>query len=141
MKNSLTLMLMLILISCGTSKLESTKTIFDYVDLGKYGRIELGNDIMKFKSLIMQKNDRLYLKENVFGGAKSIELIVDDSNKISEFIFDYGKNISYESKVSEYLKLGNPKITSNKTVWKDKKTEFSVYKINGNTYSKMQRLK
>lgn len=140
MKIKLFISLMLILSSCGTSKNSNSKTIFTHLNLYQNERIELGDDINKFNNLIETKKDRIYLKENVFGGSNSIELITNSDGKLTEFIFDYGKGISLESKIKEYYYLGIPKRKNDKALWNDKKTEFSIYKLNGNVYSKMKKI-
>lgn len=140
MKIKLFISLMLILASCGTSKINTAKPIFTHINLYQYGKIELGEDINKFNNLIETKNDRIFLKENVFGGSKSIELIVNDDDKLVEFIFDYGNNISLESKIKKYSYLGVPKRKNDKAIWNDKKTEFSIYKVNETVFSKMKKI-
>jgi hypothetical protein len=131
---------MLILASCGTSKITNSKSIFTHINLHQYGQIELGDDINEFNNLIEKKENRIYLKENVFGGSNSIELITNNDNELTEFVFDYGSNISLESKINEYTYLGVPKRENNKAIWNDNKTEFSIYKLDGNVYSKMKKI-
>ena len=134
-------MLFLIVASCGTSKTVHSKTIFRHINLGKYGRIELGDKMTNLESLVVVKNNRFYLKENTFGGAHSIEVKTNKNSIIDEFIFDYGQSQTFESKVNDYLELGIPKKENNKAIWNDGKTEFSIYVLNRNLFSKMKRLK
>jgi hypothetical protein len=131
---------MLILASCGTSKMTNSKSIFTHINLYPYGQIELGDDINKFNNLIEKKGNRIFLKDNVFGGSNSIELITNIDNKLTEFVFDYGSNISLESKINEYTYLGIPKRKNYKAIWNDNKTEFSIYEMDGNVYSKMKKI-
>ncbi|MFD2541341.1 hypothetical protein ACFSSB_03355 [Lacinutrix gracilariae] len=140
MKTKLFISLMLILASCGASKITNSKPIFTHINLYQYGKIELGDDINKFNNLIETKENRIYLKENVFGRSNSIELISNANNELTEFIFDYGNNISLESKITEYNYLGVPKRKDSKAIWNDKKTEFSIYQLNGSVFSKMKKI-
>lgn len=131
---------MLFLASCGTTKIANSRPIFTHINLYQNVKIGLGDDINKFNNLVETKDNRTYLKESVFGGSNSIELITNADNKISEFIFDYGTNISLESKIKEYIYLGEPKRKNNKAIWNDTKTEFSIYKSNGHVFSKMKKI-
>lgn len=131
---------MLILASCRTSKMTNSKSIFTHINLYEYGQIELGDDINKFNNLIEKKENRIFLKKYVFGGSNSIELITNNDYELTEFVFDYGSTISLESKINEYTYLGVPKRKDNKAIWSDNKTEFSIYKLNGNVYSKMKKI-
>ncbi|MCH8535939.1 MAG: hypothetical protein LAT51_12775 [Flavobacteriaceae bacterium] len=140
MKIKLFILLMLILASCRTSKMTNSKSIFTHINLYEYGQIELGDDINKFNNLIEKKENRIFLKKYVFGGSNSIELITNNDYELTEFVFDYGSTISLESKINEYTYLGVPKRKDNKAIWSDNKTEFSIYKLNGNVYSKMKKI-
>lgn len=141
MKISITIALLLILISCGTLRTANSKTIFRHIDLGLYGRIEIGDDMASYKTLLEKKEDRFYLKDNVFGGANSIELVIDASHRISEMIFDYGNDVNLESKISEYAYLGNPKLKNHSAIWHDGRTEFSIYERDARVYSRIRALK
>lgn len=81
------LLLILAITSCGVSKDLNSKPIFRYVDLYQYGKIELGQDLSKFDSLIEKGADKKYLKQNVFDGSASLELVPNSAGKISSIIF------------------------------------------------------
>ena len=68
-------LLILFLQSCSVSNINS-KSIFRYVNLYQYGKIELGNSIHQYEHLTVLSGNRYFLKENVFGGAESIELYI-----------------------------------------------------------------
>jgi len=132
----------LIVISCGTSKNLNSKPIFRYVDLYTYGKFELGDNIQKINSLTEIKNDKLFLKENVFAGAKSIEIVSNSNGKINEIIFNYGNKTNLKTEIEDYQKiLGIPEISNNKATWNDGKTSFELYEIDNEVYSKMTDLK
>jgi hypothetical protein len=141
MKFHISILLLLILASCGTSQKVNSKTIFRYIDLGLYGQLEIGDEIDKFKPIITAKDGRFYLQKNAFSGANSIELIIDTANRVSEMIFDYGNKVSLELKISEYEYLGKPKFENDSALWNDGKTQFSIYKRNASVYSKITRLR
>ncbi|WP_234111294.1 MULTISPECIES: hypothetical protein [Chryseobacterium] len=141
MKIKLFYLLFLIVISCGSSNHVKSKPIFRYVDLDTYGKFELGENIQKINSLTEIKNDHLFLKENVFGGAESIEIISNSNGNIAEIIFYYGDKTSLKTEIEEYQKtLGIPEISNNKATWNDGKTSFELYEIENEVYSKMTDL-
>ena len=142
MKIKLFYFFFLILISCGTFKSLNSKPIFRYVNLYTYGKFELGDNIQKINSLTEIKNGKLFLKENVCGGAESIEIVSNSDGKINGIIFNYGNKTSLKTEIEDYKKiLGIPKISNNKATWNDGKTSFELYEIDNEVYSKMTDLK
>ena len=87
-------------------------------------------------------NDSRFIKDGVFGGAESIEVIIDAQNKISKLIFEYDESIDKNNKIESYVKdLGIPIVKSGKAIWNDGKTQFEIYtkrkKGKNITYSKL----
>lgn len=133
-------LLILFLQSCSVSNINS-KSIFRYVNLYQYGKIELGNSIHQYKHLTVLSGNRYFLKENVFGGAESIELVINKQGLISEIVFKYDQEVSMESQISSYSYLGKPIIKNKNAIWNDGKTSFVLFENRGIVYSKMSDLK
>jgi len=85
--------------------------------------------------------NRYFLKENVFGGAESIELVINKQGLISEIVFKYDQEVSMESQISSYSYLGKPIIKNKNAIWNDGKTSFVLFENRGIVYSKMSDLK
>lgn len=135
-------LLLLILVSCGTSKSLNSKPIFRHVNLYTYGKFELGDDLKKINSLTEKINNKIFLKKNVFGQAESIELIPDSEGKIKAIIFNYGNKTSLESEINDYKNiLENPTINHYSAIWNDGNTTFELYKEKDNVFSKMSDIK
>jgi len=92
----------------------NSKSIFRYVNLYQYGKIELGNSIHQYEHLTVLKGNRYFLKENVFGGAESIELVINKQGLIREIVFKYDQEVNMESQISSYSYLGKPIIKKQK---------------------------
>lgn len=141
MNNKIYLLLfILITASCGVAKDLHSKPIFRYVDLYQYGKIELGQDISKFDSLLEKNGDHKFLKQNVFGGSESIQLVQNSAGKISAIIFSYGNETDLRSKIKDYQYLGQPKMEGKNASWTDGKTLYEVYEENQIVYAKMTDL-
>ena len=134
------LLLILAITSCGVSKDLNSKPIFRYVDLYQYGKIELGQDLSKFDSLIEKGADKKYLKQNVFDGSESLELVPNSAGKISAIIFSYGNETNLRLKIKDYQYLGKPKMEGKNASWTDGKTLYEVYEENQIVYAKMTDL-
>ena len=148
MKNILPLFLISLFFvsSCGVTKNVKTKTIFRHINLGSYGQIKLGDKFTDFEHLVSKTNNSYYLKDGIFGGAESIEFMVNNYGNISEVIFEYHESIKKDTQITSYQEdLGTPSIRSGKAIWNDGKTQFEIYnqKVqNGNiTFSKLVDLK
>lgn len=132
--------LILAVVSCSVAKDLNSKPIFRYVDLYQYGKIELGSDLSKFDSLIEKGAVKKYLKQNVFGGSESMELVPNSAGKISSIIFSYGNETNLRSKIKDYQSLGKPKMEDRNASWTDGKTLYEVYEENQIVYAKMTDL-
>ncbi len=114
--------------ACGIKKNVSADSIFRHINLGAYGRIELGQNLESKKNLIIENNNQYLLKDGIFGGAKSIELIKNDNGLIKEFVFEYDESVTLESQISSYREdFGSPIMKSGKAIWNDGKTQFEIY--------------
>lgn len=133
-------LLILFIQSCSVSNINS-KSIFRYVNLYQYGKIELGNSIHQYEHLTVLSGNRCFLKENVFGGAESIELVTNEQGLIREIVFKYDKEVSMESQISSYSYLGKPIIKNKNAIWNDGKTSFILFENSGIVYSKISDLK
>ena len=150
MKTRLGLLLLIIsfllIQSCGVRKNVSTNSLFRHINLGAYGRIELGENLESKKNLIFENNNRYFLKNGIFGGAKSIELFKNDVGIIEEIVFEYNESVGLESQISSYSEdFGSPIMKSGKAIWRDGKTQFVIYNVklekNYVVYSKITDLK
>ena len=133
-------LLILAVVSCSVAKDVNSKPIFRYVDLYQYGKIELGSDLSKFDSLIEKGAVKKYLKQNVFGGSESIQLVPNSAGKVSAIIFSYGNETNLRSKIKDYQYLGKPKMEGRNASWTDGKTLYEVYEENQIVYAKMTDL-
>jgi hypothetical protein len=133
------------LISCGAAANAGDnsilkKEIFRYVNLNEGHKIVLGDDFESIKSLTKRKVDKIHLKENLFGFVKSIELIFDSKNKLSEIIFEYNGSKPLKELVDSYIEqFGAPIRKSNTIYWEDKQTRFEILHFLGGRkiFSKM----
>ncbi|MCH2490883.1 MAG: hypothetical protein MK211_12105 [Flavobacteriales bacterium] len=134
----------LFLINCGANKDSTQQNIFRYIDLYRFGKIELGDELSNLQHLTIGKDNRYFLKDNVFGGAETIELIPDRAGKLTHLIFAYGPGINTDSLIKEYKYLGAYKNKNGSAVWKDQFTRFEIYTQSENsrlhTFSKLTDL-
>ena len=140
------LMISIILMSCGVSKNVNTVSIFRYINLNNNERMVLGSSFLGKEHLTEKLNDSIFIKDGVFSGAESIEVIIDARNKISKLIFEYDESLDKNNKIESYVKdLGIPIVKSGKAIWNDEKTQFEIYtkrkKGKKITYSKLIDLK
>ena len=118
--------------SCGTVQNNNSEAIFRHVNLGRLGHINLGENLSDHNHLYKVENTRYFLKENVFDGAASIELVPDSDGVIGSIIFEAYKNADKASKISEYEHLGKPTVENGNAVWNDGKTVFEIYEVESN---------
>ena len=53
-----------------------------------------------------------------------------------KFVFNYNKNVKFETKVELYISsLGSPILLENKASWEDLQTQFIIYKDEKNIVS------
>ncbi|WP_339754983.1 hypothetical protein [uncultured Winogradskyella sp.] len=124
--------LFLFIQSCAIKKNVTHTKIFTYIKLNKeYGQIRLGDNFEKhINKISIIRPSVIFLKEEVFGGSETIQLIFDDNNKIKEMIFVYNKTQLLQNKVQSYITdLGNPIIKNGKAIWNDGITQFEISKI------------
>jgi len=120
----------------------NNRKIFRYINLGKYGKLQLGKPFENKGELSIKIDHKAYkLREGIFGGAKSIIIYLDDLQNITMIRFEYGTKGDYYEAVESYSKaLGPPqkseaKATLKKAIWDDGSTHFEYIMENLNKYS------
>lgn len=119
-------------------KAQSGNPVFRSINVGFVGKersISLGGDLTKVGDLLRKTADG-FVMTNGFGGANEIKILVTESGKVREIIFEYGTEEDFEKKVASYTKsLGKPVdhesfssgiLNARLVAWDDGKTRFEI---------------
>ncbi len=102
-------------------------SIFRYIDIAPYGRIELGAPFGA-DSLVTQISDSVVeLPRQTFGGTDRITIHLTPDRKVYAMSFLYPQGTSYDAMVESYTEdLGPPTRMNHGVYWDDRRTRFMI---------------
>lgn len=120
------------------SHVAESESIFRHVDLGAFGRFELGEPFGDHVRLAVEAAPNTFrLRDRVFGGAESVVVTTDGNGIVRHVSFEYGPDYDYPEMLASYSRVLGPPAHAdqNEAVWNDGYTEFTLTREAGTSYA------
>ena len=137
------LLTIVLLVNAGLA--QTRKPIFRSIDVStvdKKRSIELGGDLTANVDILIKAGDAFILNGN-FGNTKRLSVLLTETGKVREIIFDYGTSRNFAKLVEWYAKdFGKPMMNDGMSsailktrmvVWDDGKTRFEIVEKSENS--------